>query len=155
MTPPAPITEAPQSVQTPDLRFPRKIGWVNHRIPESAPPTGQLDAMLRDREPELRHSLTGAPHAGRSLRPLFRALGVPQPTWLQLPRRPRPTKKPSPLVGEGWVRGEQRPQRQPENPRWPKGQRRPATHPYPMLPEDKPFRPWVLRAVRAAKKLGT
>ena len=149
--PPSAQPDTPATTPTPDLRFPRKIGWVNHRIPESAPPTGQLDAMLRDREPELRQFLTEAPQAGRYLRPLCRALGVPQPTWLQLPKRP---KKPSPLAGEGWVRGKPRTPRQPEKPRWPKGVRRPPTHPYPMIPEDKPFRPWVLRAVRAAKKSG-
>ncbi len=124
---------------TPDLRLPRANGWVNHRIPDSAPPTGQLDAFLRDRAPELRQFLAAAPQAGRYLRPLCRALGLPQPDWLRLPPRPRrPRRRPPPEPAP--------------HPRWPAGPRRPATHPSPMRPEDKPLRPWVHRTARAWKK---
>ncbi len=75
-------------------RLPCANGWVNHRIPESSPSTAQLDALLRD--PEARALVEAAPQAGRLLRPLCRALGVPQPDWLRLPRRPRKPRRPSP-----------------------------------------------------------
>lgn len=77
-------------------RLPTAHGWVNHRIPESAPPTGQLESLLRD--PETRALVAAAPQAGRLLRPLCRALGIPQPDWLRLPKRPRtpPTRKTRP-----------------------------------------------------------
>ena len=79
--------------QHPTPRLPTTHGWVNHRIPESAPCTGQLDALLHD--PELPKFLAAAPQAGRLLRPLVRALGLPEPDWLKLPSRPKPVR-PSP-----------------------------------------------------------
>ena len=75
---------------TPRLALPRAHGWVNHRIPESAPCTGQLADLLLD--PALPAFLARAPQAGRLLRPLCRALGVPLPPCLALPPRPRPAR---------------------------------------------------------------
>jgi len=87
-TRPAPAT-APQHP-----RLPRQIGWLNQRIPESAPPSGQLEAALHD--PDMRAFVEAAPQAGRLLRPLCRALGVALPEWLRLPPRPRPPRAPRP-----------------------------------------------------------
>ncbi len=70
-------------------RLPRAFGWVNRRIPESAPPTGYLQALLHEREAELREFLADAPQAGRLLRPLCHALGLRPPAWLALPPPPR------------------------------------------------------------------
>jgi len=128
--------------QAPTLRLPRAHGWVNHRIPESAPPSGLLDTFLRQHEPELRQFLIAAPQAARYLRPLCQQLGLPQPDWLQ---RPSPARE-----------ARQRPHapRPAASPRWPQGQRRPPTHPAPMLPGDKPLRPWVHRTANAWKKAG-
>ncbi len=85
----------PSQPSTP--RLPRVHGWVNHRIPDAAPPSGHLGALLRD--PVTRAFVQAAPQAGRLLRPLCRALGVPQPEWLKLPvrtRKQRPTRHPAP-----------------------------------------------------------
>ncbi len=84
------------------LRLPRSFGWVNHRIPESAPPAGMLDAMLHQREGEVRAFLAAAPQAGRLLRPLCQALGVVQPDWLRLPPRPRRPRPPRPRRERPW-----------------------------------------------------
>ena len=84
---------APQNPRPALPPLPRAHGWVNHRIPESAPPTGHLAAMLDD--PETRAFLTAAPQAGRLLRPLCRALGITPPDWLRLPRSPRPARRPA------------------------------------------------------------
>ena len=123
---PRPYTARPY---TPRLtpRLPTTHGWVNHRIPESAPCTGQLDALLHD--PELPKFLAAAPQAGRLLRPLLRALGLPAPDWLQLPPRPirtPPAKQTAPA--------EQTP---PDEP--------------PPTP-DRPLPPNIRAAVRAWKK---
>ncbi len=72
----------------PKIHLPRAFAWVNHRIPESAPPTGVLESLLLN-EPETRRFVTEVPQAGRHLRPLCQALGVTQPDWLKLPPRPR------------------------------------------------------------------
>jgi hypothetical protein len=121
----------PSATATPRPRLPAANGWVNHRIPESAPPSGLLDALLRQQEPELRAFLAAAPQAGRLLRPLCRALGIVQPAWLRLPARPRrPRPTPTPQAA----------------PRWPPGQPRPRSHPSPMLPADKPLEGYVLGA---------
>ena len=100
---------APRPTQTgrpytprPILRLPTKRGWVNHRIPASAACTGQLEALLQD--PELPEFLAQAPQAGRLLRPLCHALGLPEPTWLKLPPRPKPIFSPLAL-GRGEPEG--------------------------------------------------
>jgi hypothetical protein len=73
-------------------RLPRAHGWVLRRVRESGSPAGQLADMLAD--PETRAFVAAAPQAGRLLRPLCRALAIPQPDWLRLPRRPRPPRPP-------------------------------------------------------------
>jgi|GEM_PF-2471226 len=83
------------TAKRPPTRLPRAHAWVNHRIPEAAPPSGRLEALLHD--PDTRAFVQAAPQAGRLLRPLCQALGLPQPDWLRLPRRPRrPPPAPSP-----------------------------------------------------------
>ena len=80
-------------------RLPRALGWVNHRIPDSAPPSGWLESLLHD--PDTQSFVHAAPQAGRLLRPLCQALGLPQPDWLRLPprpRKPRPSRS-RPLLG--------------------------------------------------------
>jgi len=116
---------APPSPPVP--RLPRTFGWVNRRIPESDPPTGQLDALLR--EPATRDFVQAAPQAGRLLRPLCHALGIRAPDWLQRPRRPRkprPTRPPRP---------------------------RPPSHAALLaaIPKDRPLQPYVLAAARASR----
>jgi hypothetical protein len=67
---------------------------VNHRIPESAPPAGFLDHLLRN-ETEAAAFVAVIPRAARLLRPLCQALGVVQPPSLKRPpppRAPRPAK---------------------------------------------------------------
>lgn len=76
------------------LRLPRAQGWVSRRIPEAAPAAGFLISLLQN--PETRPFVQAAPQAGRMLRPLCRALGIPQPDWLKLPARPRPPRAPRP-----------------------------------------------------------
>jgi len=82
---------------TPRIRLPRDFGWVNHRIPESAPPSGMLESLLLN-EADTSRFVAEAPQAGRLLRPLCQALGITQPEWLQRPRLPRKphAKKPRP-----------------------------------------------------------
>ena len=79
-------------IAKPIPRLPARRGWVNIRIPASAPCTGQLEALLHD--PELPEFLAAAPQAGRLLRPLCHALGLPEPAWLKLPPRPKPIRPP-------------------------------------------------------------
>ncbi len=92
---PAPRAPRPHRDRAPAKplpRLPRAHGWVLRRVREAAPSAGQLAAMLAD--PEIRAFVAAAPQAGRLLRPLCRALAIPQPDWLRLPRRPRPPRKP-------------------------------------------------------------
>ncbi len=79
----------------PDMRLPRAFAWVNHRIPESAPPSGFLGQVLCN-ETDLQCFVAEVPQAGRLLRPLCHALGVRQPDWLKLPLRPRKPRKSKP-----------------------------------------------------------
>ena len=124
---------APRPTQTgrpytprPVLRLPSACGWVNHRIPASAACTGQLEALLHD--PELPEFLAAAPQAGRILRPLCHALGLPEPAWLKLPARPK-LQLPSPRL-----------RREPEG--------GPHTQPTP----NRPLPPNIRAAARAWKK---
>ena len=68
-------------------RLPTTPGWINHRIAEAASCAGTLDILLQ--HPELPEFLQQAPQAGRLLRPLIRALGLPTPDCLKLPPRPK------------------------------------------------------------------
>lgn len=83
------------------LRLPSAFGWANRRIPEAAPPSGHLEALLHD--PEAEKFVSAAPQAARLLRPLCQALGLKQPHWLKLPARtkparPRPITPPKPTM---------------------------------------------------------
>ncbi len=81
------------------LRLPRAFGWANHRLPEAAPAAGYLEDLVVNRAAELRPFLQAAPQAGRLLRPLCTALGIPLPPDLRLPprlRKPRAPKPPKP-----------------------------------------------------------
>ncbi len=85
----------------PEVRLPRAFAWVNHRIPEAAPPAGFLSHILYN-ETEARRFVAEAPQAGRLLRPLCQALGVPQPDWLKLPPRPRKPRPQKPRPERPW-----------------------------------------------------
>jgi len=100
--PASPPESAATPPRPPALRLPRAFGWVNRRIPEAAPPTGMLDALLREHEGEWRAFLAAAPQAGRLLRPLCLALGIRQPAWLRLPPRPRRPRPPRPRRERPW-----------------------------------------------------
>ena len=78
-----PLVEAPK-------RLPRARGWITRRIPEAGPSAGALHDLLQTT------NIQDFVQAARLLRPLCHALGVDQPTWLQLPPRPRPARKPRP-----------------------------------------------------------
>ena len=112
--------------QQPIARLPRARGWINARIPESAPSAGMLDMLLQ--EPELPAFLAAAPQAGRLLRPLVRALGLQSPDWLKLPEKPKPARRvPAPA----------------------------ARAPEPRGTPDRPLPPYIRAAVRAWKRHGT
>ena len=95
-------SETPTRPTSPIPRLPAKPGWVNARIAEAAPCAGTLDYLLQD--PELPRFLAAAPQAGRLLRPLCHALGIPAPDWLKLP--PRPPKPKPQLLSPRPARGE-------------------------------------------------
>ncbi len=82
-----PLVDAPP-------RLPRGRGWITRRIPESGPSAGALHDLLH--QPNTQDFVQAAPQAARLLRPLCHALGIDQPTWLKLPPRPRPVRKPRP-----------------------------------------------------------
>ena len=107
-------------------RLPASQGWVGTRIPEAAPCAGMLHMLLQ--EPEVPRFVAAVPRAGRLLRPLLRALGLPAPAWLHLPPRPRRAPKKS----------TEAPAKSP-----------PAPEP---LKHDRPLPPYVRAAARAWKK---
>ena len=109
-----PLVDAPR-------RLPAGHGWVIKRLPQAGPSAGHLEHLLQ--QPHMREFVVAAPQAGRLLRPLCRALGLPQPDWLKLPARPRP-----------------RPPRTPRQPR--PGRPLPLTHP------DLKLRPYEIAAAR-------
>jgi hypothetical protein len=84
--------------------------------------------------------IAASPGATRTLRPLCRMLGTELPTVLRLPPRPRPARP--------------RPARpRPARPKPAKPPR--AKGPSPGLaPGDQPFRPYVLKAIRYARRHG-
>jgi len=87
-----PAAQAARSDRGSQPRLPGTLGWVHHRIPDSASPSGRLHELLT--QPDTQALVLAAPQAGRLLRPLCRALGVPLPAWLALPARPRPARRP-------------------------------------------------------------
>jgi hypothetical protein len=115
-----PASRAPQDAP----RLPRAQGWVGRRIPEAAPPASFLISLLQN--PETQSFVHAAPQAGRLLRPLCRALGIPAPDWLKLPRRPRPARP------------------RPDRPRPPRAPR--------LTDPDLGLQPYVIAAARASKK---
>ena len=133
-----PIPRAPQpraaKPRPPAPRLPSTRGWVNARIAAAAPCAGMLDILLHD--PELPKFLADAPQAGRLLRPLCHALGLPEPPCLK--RNPNPRRTFTPLAQR----------REPERGR--------PTNPPPQAPSgtpDRPLPPYIRAAVRAWKKL--
>ena len=121
----------------PYQRLPRERGWINRRVEAAAQCCGLLHNFLQQPDAECFHA--EIPQSARLLRPLCHALAVDHPTWLKLPPRPRRKRPRSPAA--------------PSQPAWPSGQR-PKTHPYPMLPTDKPLRDYVLATAKAWKKSG-
>jgi len=121
-----PIARAPRPgrVRRPDprptVRLPHGQGWVARRIPEAAPPASFLLSLLQN--PDTRTLVQAAPQAARLLRPLCRALGIPQPDWLALPHRPRARR--------------------------PTGEQPPPPQAQPSTPE-RPLQPYVRAAARA------
>ncbi len=112
-------------------RLPATRGWVNHRVAEAAPCAGMLDILLQ--EPDLPRFLAEAPQAGRLLRPLCHALGLPEPSWLKLPQRPKRIFSP-PARGRGEPEGGSSPT------------------PKPQGTPFRPLQPYIRAAARAWKK---
>lgn len=131
---PRPARTAPAQ---PYQRLPRERGWINRRIDAAAPCAGLLGSFLQ--QPEAARFHAEIPGVARLLRPLCHALAVDLPPWLKLPpRRTRPRRPalPAPSPRSGWGRG----------------QRRPRSHPAPMLPTDKPLPGYVAATAKAWKK---
>ena len=117
----------------------RRHGWLgamlDHHVRAYA---SQLEFLVA--RPGAAALLATSPAARRTLRPLCRMLGTELPAPLRLPPRPKPAQ-PRPA--------------QPKPPR-PKPASPPrARGPSPGLaPGDQPFRPYVLKAIRYAKRHG-
>ena len=86
-TPPDPSSPAPAS---PTPRPPHRVGWVIRKILGASVWAQQLAEMLTD--PKLPPAFAAAPQLGSILRPMCRMMAVKQPSWLRLPRRPRPPR---------------------------------------------------------------
>jgi hypothetical protein len=112
--------------------LPREHGWINRRLPATAPSAGLLDAMLQ--APMLRDFVAEVPRAGRLLRPLVHALGLTPPDWLRLPKRPR-----SPASASAAA---------PPAPASANADEPPAPAPTPY----RPLQPYLRAAVRALRK---
>ncbi len=131
-------TRARPTTATP---LPRKNGWGCDLLGYQGNAYGsQLHHLLT--RPETTALLRAAPArtrmaAARAVRPILHMFAWPMPDVLQQAGPPPPRRK-RPHPGT--------------RPRWPKGPRRPITHPSPMLPDDQPLRPYVARAARARKK---
>ena len=82
-----------QSRRQPQTRLPTERGWIGARIPAAAPCAGTIEYLLYN-VPEMQDFVQTVPQAGRLLRPLLRALGLPAPDWLKLPPRPKPIRTP-------------------------------------------------------------
>ena len=112
----------------------RRHGWLgallDHHVRAYA---SQLEFLLA--RPGAAALIAASPGATRTLRPLCRMLGTELPAALRLPPRPRPAR-PNPAAPK------------PAKPPRPKG-------PSPGLAAgDQPFRPYVLKAIRYAKRHG-
>jgi len=121
-------------------KLPRKFGWGCDMLGHHGNAYGsQLHHLLT--QPDTIALLRAAPArtrmaVARAVRPILHMFAWPMPDVLQQAGPPRPRRK-RPVTPK---------------PRWPRGLKRPATHPYPMLPEDTPLRPWVRRTARAWNK---
>ena len=87
-----PPRAAPPSPRAPYPRLPTARGWINGRIPATAPCAGTLEFMLHT--PELRQFVSATPQAGRLLRPLCHMLAIAIPDYLRLPPHPKPCFSP-------------------------------------------------------------
>ncbi len=81
--------------QTPEHTTPTGFGWLHRLLPgaNSAPsavtyPAQQLRDLLAD--PAMADLIDANPTIGRTLRPLFHALGLERPPILAIPRPPQP-----------------------------------------------------------------
>ena len=108
----------------PEPRLPTERGWINARIPDTAPCAGTIEYMLHNTL-EMQDFVQAAPQAGRLLRPLCRMLGLTPPAYLRLPERPRAAPKPAP---------------------------QPPTQAQPTATPDRPLPPEIRAAARAWKK---
>jgi hypothetical protein len=123
---PRPRRARPQAQpQPPRLRDPSAQGWLSRIHLPARQFAGQIATLL---EGEDARALTAAaPQAGRLLRPLCRMLGITQPDWLKLPPRPRKPRPPRP----------------------------PRPRPIPLTDPSLGLQPYVIAAVRAARKKST
>ena len=122
-------------------RLPTGQAWLSRRVRFTNVYGGQIAVELA--KPETRAFVEAAPQAGRLLRPLCRALGVPLPDWLKLPERPKPDPNRSPHRDAGTPRTPK-----PRQPKLPPGYL-PG-----MLPTDRPLPKRIIDAVRSHKKRG-
>src|SRR5271169_5323539 len=87
---PAPARPADAPAGPRPLELPRRVGWVNPLISDAEAWDNEYAAMLCD--PRTREALAGAPQLGGMLRSICRMLAIRQPSWLRLPRAPRPPR---------------------------------------------------------------
>ena len=86
--------------EKPELRLPRKFGWLVHGLTpfaesyrcEAAGCRAGVLSLLED--PQMLALIQTAPQAGRILRPLCHMLGIKPPPILKLPPRPGRPRKP-------------------------------------------------------------
>ncbi len=121
-TPPQPAPHL-TAPHLPALRLPRAFAWANARARELGNPAGMLHMLLQE-DPDSQRFLTEVPRAARLVRPLCQALGVTQPPWLRLPPRPRTPRKPKPR----------------------------RNRPIPLTDPSLGLQPYVIAAVRHARK---
>ena len=124
---PRPRIQATPRPRRPYQRLPRSRAWAGARVFELRGYASQLSHLLAN--PGMAPFLAACPQAGRLLRPLVRALGLPEPDWLKLPSRPKPVR-PSPAQ-----------QAQPE-----------PGHDTPPPTPDRPLPPNIRAAARAWRK---
>ena len=92
--PPHPQTPRPHTAPRAHLRSGR-MAWLIRLHQRTAQFAGQVEVFLA--QPETRALAAEAPQAGRLLRPLCRALGLPTPDYLRLPPRPPRPVQPKPI----------------------------------------------------------
>ena len=106
----------------------RRHGWLTHLLGDDIPAyASQLTHLLH--QPGVAAALAASPGATRTLRPLCRMLGTDLPPALRPPDpKPRPPRPKAP---------------------------KPPPAPTPALaPGDRPFQPYVLKAIRYARRHG-